>query len=75
MTLFNKNLQLVRETMKKNDGDEKSISNIPQSAPSITMTSMMPSPIIDPPFTLMTQQMDPLTEISLMGASIQMNNY
>ena len=61
--------------MEKNDGDEGSTSNVPQSTPSITMTSMMSSPIIDPPFTAITLQMDPLAEIPSMGASIQMNNY
>ncbi|KAK4707045.1 hypothetical protein R3W88_033405 [Solanum pinnatisectum] len=73
--VIKKNLQLVREAMKKNVGDEGSTSNVPQSTPSTTMTSMMPSPIIDPPFTPMTPQMDPSAEIPSMGASIQMNNY
>ncbi|KAK4718002.1 hypothetical protein R3W88_016340 [Solanum pinnatisectum] len=73
--VIKKNLQLVREAMKKNVGDEGSTSNVPQSTPSTTMTAMMPSPIIDPPFTPMTPQMDPSAEIPSMGASIQMNNY
>ena len=73
--IIKKNLQLIRETMKENGGDEGSTSNVPQSTPSITMTSMMTSPIIDPPFTAMTPQMDPVAEIPSMGASIQMNNY
>ena len=61
--------------MKKNDGDEGSTSNVPQSTTSIIITIMMSSPIIDPPFTTMTPQMDPLAEILSMGASIIMNNY
>uniref|UniRef100_A0A3Q7GRD9 MADS-box domain-containing protein n=1 Tax=Solanum lycopersicum TaxID=4081 RepID=A0A3Q7GRD9_SOLLC len=56
-------------------GDEGSTSNVPQSTPSITMTSMISSAIIDPLFTAMTPQMDPVAEIPSMGASIQMNNY
>ena len=55
-------------------GDEGSTSNVPQSTPSITMTSMISSAIIDPLFTAMTPQMDPVAEIPSMGASIQMNN-
>ena len=73
--IIKKNLLLIRKIMEKNDGDEGSTSNVPQSTPSITMTSMMTSPIIDPPFTAMTPQMDPVAEIPSMGASIQMNNY
>ncbi|XP_010327354.1 agamous-like MADS-box protein AGL80 [Solanum lycopersicum] len=72
--VIKKNLLLIRKIMKKNDGDEGSTSNVPQSTPSITRTSMMSSPIIDPPFTAMTPQMDPLDEIPSIGASIQMNN-
>ena len=71
--VIKKNLLLIRKTMKKNDGDKGSTSNVPQSTPSITMTSMMSSPIIDPPFTTMTPQMDPLAEILSIGASIIMN--
>ncbi|KAK4718003.1 hypothetical protein R3W88_016341 [Solanum pinnatisectum] len=70
-----KNLQLVHEAMKKNVGDKGSTSNVPQSTPSKTMTSMMPSPIIDSPFTPMKPQMDPSAEIPSIGASIQMSNY
>ena len=73
--IIKKNLLLIRKIMEKNDGDEGSTSNVPQSTPSITMTSMISSPIIDPPFTTMTPQMDPLAEILSMGASIIMNNY
>ena len=36
---------------------------------------MMSSPIIDPPFTTITPQMDPLAEIPSVGASIPMDNY
>ncbi|XP_027773714.1 agamous-like MADS-box protein AGL80 [Solanum pennellii] len=73
--VIKKNIQLIREAMKNNGGDEGSTSNVPQSTPSTTMTSMMPSPIIDPPFTPMTPQMDPSAEIPSIGASIQTNNY
>nr|XP_010321641.1 agamous-like MADS-box protein AGL80 [Solanum lycopersicum] len=73
--VIKKNLLLIRKIMERNDGDEGSTSNVPQSTPSITMTSMMPSPIIDPPFTAMTSQMDPLAEIPSVGASIPMDNY
>ncbi|XP_069155708.1 agamous-like MADS-box protein AGL80 [Solanum lycopersicum] len=73
--VIKKNLQLIRETMKENGGDEGSTSNVPQSTLSITMTSIMPSPVKDPPFTPMTPQMDPLVEIPSRGASIKMNNY
>ncbi|KAG5599319.1 hypothetical protein H5410_030689 [Solanum commersonii] len=40
--VIKKNLELVREAMKKNIGSEGSTSNVPQSTPSTTMTSMMP---------------------------------
>ncbi|KAK4718140.1 hypothetical protein R3W88_016478 [Solanum pinnatisectum] len=77
--MIKKNLELVREAMKKNVGDEGSTSNVPQSTPSTTMTSMMPSSIIDTPLyapvpSPMIVQMDPSEEIPPMGTSIQMNN-
>ncbi|KAK4718138.1 hypothetical protein R3W88_016476 [Solanum pinnatisectum] len=73
------NLEHVRATMKKNVGDEGSTSNVPQSTPSTTITSMMPSSIIDLPLyasvpSPMTPQMDPSEEIPPMGTLIQMNN-
>ncbi|KAK6786494.1 hypothetical protein RDI58_015019 [Solanum bulbocastanum] len=77
--VINKNLELVREAMKKNVGDEGSTSNVLQSTPSTTMTFMMPSSIIDPPLyapvpSLMMLQMDPSEEIPPMGTLIQLNN-
>ncbi|KAK4737454.1 hypothetical protein R3W88_001151 [Solanum pinnatisectum] len=77
--VIKKNLELVREAMKKNVSDEGSTSNVPQSTPSTTMTFMMPSSIIDPTLyapvpSLMTPQMDPSEEIPPMGTLIQMNN-
>nr|XP_010321680.2 agamous-like MADS-box protein AGL80 [Solanum lycopersicum] len=73
--VIKKKLLLIRKIMEKNDGEEASTSHVPQSTPSITMPSMMSSPIIDPPFTAMTPQMDPLAEIPSVGASIPMDNY
>ncbi|WMV33552.1 hypothetical protein MTR67_026937 [Solanum verrucosum] len=66
--VIKKNLELVREAMKKNVSDKGSTSNIPQSMPSTTMTFVMPSSIIDPPLYdpvpySMTPQMDPSEEI------------
>ncbi|KAG5599315.1 hypothetical protein H5410_030685 [Solanum commersonii] len=77
--VIKKNLELVHKAMKKNIGDEGSTSNVPQSMPSPTMTSMMPSSIIDPPLyapvpSPMTPQMDPSEKIPPMGTLIQMNN-
>ncbi|KAK4718139.1 hypothetical protein R3W88_016477 [Solanum pinnatisectum] len=77
--VIKKNLELVREAMKKNVGDEWSTFNVPQSTPSMTMASMMPSSIIDPPLyasvpSPMTPQMNPSEEIPPMGTIIQMNN-
>ncbi|KAL3339427.1 hypothetical protein AABB24_028175, partial [Solanum stoloniferum] len=77
--VIKKNLELVREAMKKNVSDEGSTSNIPQSTPSTTMTFMMPSSIIDPPLyahvpSPMTLQMDSSEKIPPMGTLIQMNN-
>ncbi|KAK4733803.1 hypothetical protein R3W88_008064 [Solanum pinnatisectum] len=78
--IIKKNIQLVREEMKKNVDDEGSTSNVPQSTPSTTMTSMMQSSIIDPLLyapmaTPMTPEMDPSAEIPPIGASNHMNNY
>ncbi|KAK4718141.1 hypothetical protein R3W88_016479 [Solanum pinnatisectum] len=77
--LIKKNLELVREAMKKNVGDARSTSNVPQSTPSTSMTSMIPSLIIHPPLyapvpSPMTLQMDPSEEIPPMGTLILMNN-
>ena len=77
--VIKKNLELVREVMKKNVSDEGSTSNVPQSTPSTTMTFMMPSSIIDPPLyapvpSPITPQMDPSEEIPPMGTLIQMNS-
>ncbi|XP_049410557.1 agamous-like MADS-box protein AGL80 [Solanum stenotomum] len=77
--VIKKNLELVCEAMKKNVGNEGSTSNVPQSTPSTTMTSMMPSSIIDPPLyasvpSPMTPQMNLSEEIPPMGTLIQMNN-
>ncbi|KAH0768982.1 hypothetical protein KY290_012963 [Solanum tuberosum] len=62
--VIKKNLELVRQAMKKNVSDEGSTSNVPQSTPSTTMTFIMPSSIVDPPLyaplpSPMTPQMDP----------------
>ncbi|KAK4737452.1 hypothetical protein R3W88_001149 [Solanum pinnatisectum] len=77
--VIKKNLELVREAMKKNISDEGFTSNVPQSTPSTRMTFMMPSSIIDPPLyapvsSPMTPQMDPSEEIPPMNTLIQMNN-
>ncbi|KAK4718135.1 hypothetical protein R3W88_016473 [Solanum pinnatisectum] len=77
--VIKKNLELVREAMKTNVGNEGSTSDVPQSTPSTTMTSMMPSSIIDPPLyasvpSPMTPQMNPSEEIPPMGTLIKMNN-
>ncbi|KAG5619995.1 hypothetical protein H5410_005213 [Solanum commersonii] len=66
--VIKKNLELVRQAMKKNVSDEGSTSNVPQSTPSTTMTFIMPSSIVDPPLyaplpSPMTPQMDPSEEI------------
>ncbi|KAK4709763.1 hypothetical protein R3W88_004276 [Solanum pinnatisectum] len=77
--VIKKNLELVREAMKKNVSDKGSTSNVPQSKPSTTMTFMMPSSIVDPPlyalvFSPMTPQMGPSEENPPMGTLIQMHN-
>ncbi|KAK4709740.1 hypothetical protein R3W88_004253 [Solanum pinnatisectum] len=41
--VIKKNLELVRQAMKKNVSEEGSTSNVPQSTPSTTMTFIMPS--------------------------------
>ncbi|KAG5599314.1 hypothetical protein H5410_030684 [Solanum commersonii] len=74
-----KNLELVLEAMKNNVGDEGSTSNVPQSTPSTTLTSVMPSSVIDPLLyapvpSPMTPQMDHSEEIPRMGILIQMND-
>ncbi|KAG5599321.1 hypothetical protein H5410_030691 [Solanum commersonii] len=70
--VIKKNLELVREAMKKNVGYEGSTSNVPQSTPSTAMSSMIPSSIIDPPLyapmpSPKTPQMDPSEEIPPNG--------
>ncbi|KAK4737453.1 hypothetical protein R3W88_001150 [Solanum pinnatisectum] len=77
--VIKKNLELVHEAIKKNVSDDGSTSNVPQSTPSTTMTSMMPSSIIDPPLyapvpSPMTPQMGTSEEIPPMGTLIKMNN-
>ncbi|KAK4709741.1 hypothetical protein R3W88_004254 [Solanum pinnatisectum] len=77
--VIKKNLELVRQAMKKNVSDKGSTSNVPQSTPSTTMTFIMPSSIVDPPLyaptpSPMTQQMGLSEEIPPMGTLIQMNN-
>ncbi|KAH0695918.1 hypothetical protein KY289_013400 [Solanum tuberosum] len=75
--VIKKNLELVRQAMKKNVSDEGSTSNVTQSTPSTTMTlimSIIDSPLYVPAPSPMTPQMGPSEEISPMGTLIQINN-